>query len=130
MKSPSDVVTAFFRAWGPARSDVLGALKDYMTADAVWENVGMSTTRGPDEASVIMEKFFDAGGFEAFHVDVLHIAVAGDTVLTERIDYAVRADGTRSEKGIRVAGVFEVTNGKIAAWRDYFDTAPFMRKAK
>ncbi|MBV1918313.1 MAG: hypothetical protein KUG65_09680 [Sphingomonadaceae bacterium] len=46
----------------------------------------------------------------------------GGTVLTERIDHMRDADG-RTLMSIRVMGTFDVKDGKIAAWRDYFDTA-------
>jgi limonene-1,2-epoxide hydrolase len=130
MPTPTDTVRNFFRAWGPTRADLLGALGDYIADGAVWENVGMATTRGPAEAIALMAQFGDSTGFTAFEVDLLHISGDGDVVLTERVDYAIRDDGSRSQTGVRVMGAFEVRDGKIAAWRDYFDTAPFMRKAK
>ena len=53
------------------------------------------------------------------------ICAQGNKVLTERTDHVLTADGTPSAS-IRVMGIFEVENGRIAAWRDYFDTVPFM----
>ena len=46
-------------------------------------------------------------------------AAAGDVVLTERIDHIGTGD-TRFP--VPVMGAFEVRDGKIARWRDYFDT--------
>ena len=54
------------------------------------------------------------------HSEILSIASAGQTVFTERFDF-----GTMSGKPaeFHIAGVFEVgDDGKITAWRDYFDT--------
>ena len=48
---------------------------------------------------------------------------AGNLVLNERIDTFV-VDGKKS--GGPVAGVFELdADGKIKAWRDYFDMSAF-----
>jgi limonene-1,2-epoxide hydrolase len=51
---------------------------------------------------------------------------AGDdraVVLTERTDVFVTADKNIE---LPVMGTFEVADGKIAAWRDYFDMNQFM----
>jgi limonene-1,2-epoxide hydrolase len=42
--------------------------------------------------------------------------------MTERIDY-VRLG--RKTAGLKIAGVFEVHDGVITAWRDYFDPTQF-----
>ncbi|MGZ4690850.1 MAG: limonene-1,2-epoxide hydrolase family protein [Acidimicrobiia bacterium] len=56
-----------------------------------------------------------------FRYQLLNIATGGNVVFTERID-TVRVDGR--DVSIHVAGVFEFDDaGKIASWRDYFDTA-------
>jgi limonene-1,2-epoxide hydrolase len=54
---------------------------------------------------------------------VTNLAATGDVVLTERVDVF-----TTAEKSIElpVMGAFEVRDGKIAAWRDYFDLNQFM----
>jgi len=45
----------------------------------------------------------------------------GTLVMNERTDVMHRKDG--GEVALPVMGVFEVHDGKIAAWRDYFDMA-------
>jgi limonene-1,2-epoxide hydrolase len=50
--------------------------------------------------------------------EVLHLAANGDVVLTERVDTFVRPAGSI---GLPVMGTFELSGGKITAWRDYFD---------
>jgi limonene-1,2-epoxide hydrolase len=54
---------------------------------------------------------------------VRHIAASGDVVLTERVDVFV-SPGKRIE--LPVMGTFELRDGRIAAWRDYFDLQQFM----
>jgi limonene-1,2-epoxide hydrolase len=45
----------------------------------------------------------------------------GNVVMNERTDVMRRQDG--HEIALPVMGVFEVRDGRIAAWRDYFDLA-------
>jgi limonene-1,2-epoxide hydrolase len=42
--------------------------------------------------------------------------------MTERVDYWRSGEKT---VGLRIAGVFEVHDGIITAWRDYFDSSEF-----
>lgn len=127
MADAVETVTAFLNAWGPDNADLQGALRAYIAEGAVWENVGLVTTTGPDEAVALMAQFEQSAGIRAFKVDMLHIAAQGDVVLTERVDRRIDRHGNVADDGIRVMGVFEVRDGKIVAWRDYFDTAPFRR---
>jgi limonene-1,2-epoxide hydrolase len=39
----------------------------------------------------------------------------------------LKADGSEA-MAARVMGIFEVENGKITAWRDYFDLADFQKQ--
>jgi len=121
-------IAAFFDAWGPTKDDLQGALRDYLAEGAIWENVGLVTTKGPDEAVALMAQFEKSAGIWAFQVETLHIAAQGNVVLTERVDRRIDKHGNVAKDGIRVMGVFEVQDGKITAWRDYFDTAPFLKK--
>jgi len=52
----------------------------------------------------------------------VHRQVSGGTVvMNERTDVMHRKDG--GEIPIRVMGVFEIRDDRIAVWRDYFDMA-------
>jgi limonene-1,2-epoxide hydrolase len=48
----------------------------------------------------------------------MNLAVAGNVVVTERVDHFV-FDGKTIHA--RVMGAFELAGDKITAWRDYFD---------
>jgi len=49
----------------------------------------------------------------------------GNLVFTERVDRFTMNGRTVA---LPVAGVFEIRDGKIAAWRDYFDFATWQRQ--
>lgn len=119
--SPTDVVTAFLALWAqPGGLD--RSVRDHFTADTVWENVGLATTRGIDEALALNAQMEAALGLAAIRVDMLAIAAVGDTVLTERIDHMLDAAG-RVLHSAPVMGAFELAGTRIVAWRDYFDSA-------
>ncbi len=95
--------------------------QDLTTADAqlddnlVYENVGFPTIHGRARAMKLFRRMEGKGGFE---VKIHRIAVNGPVVLTERTD--VLAVGPVRLQ-FWVCGVFEVHNGRITLWRDYFD---------
>jgi limonene-1,2-epoxide hydrolase len=123
MSTPTDIVKTFLAMWEtPGGFD--RAFRTYFTPETLYENVGMATTRGPDEALAVMDGFSAALGMATMWVENLHVGSAGDTVLTERIDHVRDKDG-KTLMSIRVMGAFDVKEGKIAAWRDYFDTKGF-----
>jgi limonene-1,2-epoxide hydrolase len=57
--------------------------------------------------------------------DIKHTTSAGNVVMNERVDTFVMGPKTIS---LPVAGVFEVNDGKISAWRDYFDLETFTKQ--
>ncbi|MDR3664335.1 MAG: limonene-1,2-epoxide hydrolase family protein [Mycobacterium sp.] len=83
--------------------------------DLVYENVGLPTIHGRARAIKLFRAMEGRGGFEVkFH----RVAAEGSAVLTERTD-AIVIGPLRLQ--FWVCGVFEVHNGRITLWRDYFD---------
>ena len=98
------------------------ALAQYFTDDAVYHNIPVDPPAvGKDAIRGVFAMFTTGAESIEFRVD--NIAAAGDTVLTERVDAFVLPH-TRIE--LPVMGTFEVRDGKIAAWRDYFDLNQYM----
>jgi limonene-1,2-epoxide hydrolase len=120
MATPAEIVSAFIALW--ERPDGFpDAVDAYFTTDTVWEHHGLITTRGGEEAIGFYDQFSAQTGMAAMKIDVLAIAETGDKVLTERIDYILDAAGN-TIMTVPVMGIFEIADGKITAWRDYFDT--------
>ena len=117
-KTPGEVVTALIKANEARDIDTLLAV---LTEDALYENVPMSVLTGHDEIRSMLEGFLGSATEVAW--EVLHQVEQGNLVMNERVDRFVMADGKRIE--LRVAGVFEIRDGKVAIWRDYFDLAEF-----
>jgi limonene-1,2-epoxide hydrolase len=123
MSSPKETVIAFLKLWEEP-GGMAESIRAYFTPATAWENVGLAVTTGPDEAMGFIAAFETQVAMSTARVDLLALAEAGDKVLTERIDHILGADG-KPVMSIPVMGVFEVRDGKIAAWRDYFDTRAF-----
>ena len=122
MPGPIDTVNAFIASWSQSKEAARAAFRDYFLPTTVWENAGASRTVGPDEAIHLSGVFEDQLGYETIGVDILHEAANGNVVFNERIDRLIDAKG-RQVAAIRILGVFEIQDGKIAAWRDYFDAS-------
>ncbi|MEC3980171.1 limonene-1,2-epoxide hydrolase family protein [Amycolatopsis sp. H20-H5] len=113
MTDPKAVVTAFLAALGDL--DIDRALT-YTSSDVRYQNVPLPPARGIDAVAKQLRLLARFGtGFEA---RTHNIAAAGPIVLTERTD-VLRAGAWDAEFWVR--GVFEVHNGQITLWRDYFD---------
>jgi limonene-1,2-epoxide hydrolase len=88
---------------------------------AMYDNIPVEPVVGPDAIRATLASF--TTGVEAIEFRIASIAADGGTVLTERVD-VFRLPGR--EISLPVMGTFEVVDGKIAAWRDYFDMNQFM----
>jgi limonene-1,2-epoxide hydrolase len=109
---PEQVVRDHLAAW--SRLDV-DELMSYFTADAVWDNVPIGPVSGQDGIRELIASFLKFT--TSADMEILNLAVAGNVVMTERVDHLGLGPETMHA---RVMGVFEITDGKIAAWRDYF----------
>jgi limonene-1,2-epoxide hydrolase len=119
MRDPETVVREFCAAWSGRDVDAILA---WFAADAVYHNMPIAPVRGHAEIRGMLEIFVPPASKIEF--EILAVASRGDVVFTERVD---RFTGGK-EIALPVAGVFEVRDGKIAAWRDYFDMASYQRQ--
>jgi limonene-1,2-epoxide hydrolase len=90
----------------------------FLTDDVVYHNIPMDPVVGLEATLTFLDGFFSM--FTGTVVDILHLAVRDAIVLTERID-TLTIDGRVAP--LPVMGAFELRDGKICAWRDYFDLA-------
>jgi limonene-1,2-epoxide hydrolase len=96
-------------------------LESLVADDLVYQNVGFPTIRGGARVVKMMRGMEGRMGFEV----KFHRNVAEDiTVLNERTD-AMILGPVRVQ--FWVCGVFEVHDGRITLWRDYFDMFDFTK---
>jgi limonene-1,2-epoxide hydrolase len=119
--SNQDTISSLLGAWRQGNAAAAAEVRKHFTDDCVWEQTAMPTTTGPDEAVALIESM-NGMGLKAVNIDILAIEGDGDTVFTERIDDIVADDGSIA-LSLKVAGVTNFRDGKICAWREYFDSA-------
>ena len=114
-----EIVRDFIRACdGRSLERLLG----FFTDDCVYHNIPMAPVHGPAGVREVLMAFQQAS--TEWLWDVHAIAEAADgTVLTERTD-RIAAGGQWFD--FPTMGAFELRDGKISAWRDYFDLAQAM----
>jgi limonene-1,2-epoxide hydrolase len=99
-------------------------LVGFFSDDAVYHNIPIAPVQGRDAIAATLRGFLDPASEAEF--EVLAIASEGSAVLTERID---RFTINGKKIALPVMGTFEVdAQGKIRAWRDYFDLAQFSKQ--
>jgi limonene-1,2-epoxide hydrolase len=109
--TPEEVVRSELDAW---HSLDIEAIMSFLTDDIIWENVPIGADSGYDEVRKVSEAAL--GRMTSFQGEILNVAVAGDVVLTERIDH-MNWDGR--EVHLRIMGAHELSGDKIRCWRDY-----------
>ncbi|MBF9150017.1 limonene-1,2-epoxide hydrolase family protein [Novosphingobium jiangmenense] len=123
MSGPVETVATFCAMWDQP-GGFAASIREYFTEQTDYENVGMSHTIGTDQGLALVAGFENDMGIARIKVDMLAVAANGNTVLTERVDHMINAAG-ETFASLRLMGIFELQDGKIVKWRDYFDTAPF-----
>jgi limonene-1,2-epoxide hydrolase len=122
MADAKQVVRDFCAAW--ERLDKQ-AILDAFTDDAVYHNMPMQPAVGKEAIGQLLT-FILAQGADTIRFDIKHIVADGNVVLTERVDTFVTGE---KEIKLDVMGTYELRDGKIAAWRDYFDMAQWTKQA-
>lgn len=113
-QTPIEIVTAFLDAL--ARDDVAAALAN-VDDDIAYTNVSMPTVHGKKKVAGIFRQV-EKASWAGFDYRMINVSADGPVVLTERID-----ELRFGRVAIRfwVCGRFEIGDGRITVWRDYFD---------
>ena len=93
-------------------------LRSFFSEDIVYHNIPMDPAEGIEATMGVINMF--VGMCDAMEFEIHHLASDGSTVLTERTDTFTMNGKTAP---LPVMGAFHVSDGKITAWRDYFDMA-------
>lgn len=115
MPTPIETAKAFIAAI--ERKDLEAALQ-HVSADCEYVNLPMGAVRGPGGVRATLEPFFAPIIENEFKI--LRMAAEGPIVFVERLDRHRLARGWFE---LPVTGVFEVQDGQITVWREYFDLA-------
>jgi limonene-1,2-epoxide hydrolase len=111
--APTDVVEAFLDAFAAMDFD---AALGHLAADVEYTNIPLGTVRGHTGVREVLEPFFAPIHENEFLIT--RRAASGPVVFLERLDRHRLDHGWRE---LPVNSVFEVHDGAITVWRDYFD---------
>jgi limonene-1,2-epoxide hydrolase len=110
------MIREFFKAW--ERRDV-DHIVSCFTDNAVYHNVPLEPIVGKVAIREFVSRHADR---PPRHFEIHHQVVSGGVVMNERTDYATI--GGR-EVVLPICGIFDIEDGRIKAWREYFDTGAF-----
>jgi len=114
-QTPLQIVTSFMHAM---EKMVFDEGVKYVADDIEYINSPGTVVRGPDGVKSVLEPFF--APIEENEFIILRQVTEGNMVVVERLDRHRIPQGWFE---LPVTGVFEVHNGKISYWREYFDLA-------
>lgn len=117
--SNEQVVRDFIAAW--SRLDV-DELVSWFTEDGVYYNMPIAPVQGQEALRAFIGNFLN--GWTKTDWEILTLIASGDTVIAERVDRTV-VHGKQVD--LPCCGVFELRDGKIAVWRDYFDMGTYTK---
>jgi limonene-1,2-epoxide hydrolase len=119
MTDNEKIVREFIAAW--SRLDV-DEIVSYFAEDGVYHNMPTQPVKGHAALRQFIAAFLKM--WSKTDWDVLNIMSKGDVVIAERLDRTV-AMGMNVD--LPCCGVFEMENGKIKFWRDYFDMGTYVK---
>ncbi len=96
---------------------------EYFTDDAVWSNSPWPPVKGREAIRDTLRR--GSQRMKALPWEIHNIVADGNVVLTERSDNFLVGE---TRVSVPCMGIFELRDGKIAAWRDYWDLQQFERQ--
>lgn len=119
MGQNAEIVREFIQVWSELDPD---KLVSYFTPDGVYHNMPMGPVAGQDNLRKFISEFLS--GWTATDWELLNLLESGDVVIAERMDRTQVGD---KRVNLPCCGVFEMRDGKIAVWRDYFDMQTYVK---
>ncbi len=113
MTTNAQIIRDFVTAWSNLDPAELAA---YFTEDGVYHNMPIEPVSGRLEVEQFIANF--AGNWTDTQWDILNLVEQDNVVFCERVD---RTRTTAGDVDLPCVGVFEMCDGKISVWRDYFD---------
>jgi limonene-1,2-epoxide hydrolase len=119
MGDNESIIRRFIAAW--SRLDAK-ELAGYFTDDGVYHNIPAGPVAGRANVEALIRGFI--ASWTATEWEIRTLVSAGDVVVAERVD---RTRAGAKAVDLPCVGVFEMQDGKIRAWRDYFDMGTYLR---
>ena len=115
----SEIIREFIERWSNLDA---ADLASYFTSDGTYFNIPAQPVTGRDNIEQFIAGFIATWTETTW--DIINIAEDGDVVYCERLDRTKTSNGNVD---LPCFGVFEMKDGKIHVWRDYFDMGTFVK---
>jgi len=119
MTANSQIVRDFVNAWSTLDVD---RIVDFFAEDGVYHNMPIAPVVGRSQLRAFIARFVK--DWTATEWEIVTLVESGDVVVAERVDRTKVGDELVE---LPCCGVFEIMDGKIRIWRDYFDMATYTR---
>ena len=117
--SNEEIIRDFIAAW--SRLDP-AELAGYFCEDGTYHNMPTGPVSGRKNVEEMIRGFISS--WTETEWEIVHLLAQGNVVVAERVDRTKAGD--RSVE-LPCTGVFEMEDGKIKVWRDYFDLGTYAR---
>ena len=119
MSDNVQTIKDFIAAWSNLDSD---ELVGYFSEDGIYYNMPTQPVQGKEQLKQFIGSFIS--NWTKTNWDTLNIIGEGDVVIAERLD---RTEVGDIKVDLPCCGVFEMEEGKIKVWRDYFDMGTYTK---
>ncbi len=119
MSDNVQTIKNFIAAWSNLDSD---ELVGYFSEDGIYYNMPTQPVQGKEQLKQFIGSFIS--NWTKTNWDTLNIIGEGDVVIAERLD---RTEVGDIKVDLPCCGVFEMEEGKIKVWRDYFDMGTYTK---
>jgi limonene-1,2-epoxide hydrolase len=110
-------IRQFIAAWSKLDAKELAG---YFSEDGIYHNMPSDAVRGRDNIEQFIAGFIRP--WQSTDWEIVSLLAEGNVVMVERLDKTVVAG---NPVNLPCFGYFELENGKIRVWRDYFDLATY-----
>jgi limonene-1,2-epoxide hydrolase len=119
MSENTKLIEEFCKAW--SRLDP-AELAGYFAEDGVYHNMPTGPVKGRQQIEEFIRGF--AASWTQTDWEILTLAETRGVVIAERVDRTKAGD---KSVDLPCTGIFEIRDGKIGYWRDYFDLGTYVR---
>ena len=110
-----ELVREFIAAWERRDTDFIA---DHFAEDGVYHSIPLTPIVGREAIREWVGSFADK---PPGRLEIRHQVASDDVVMNERTDF-ITLNG--KPVTLPITGVFEIRDGLITAWREYFDLGP------
>lgn len=118
MADNAQIIRDFIAAWSRLDAD---ELVDFFSEDGVYHNMPTQPVAGKSALRAFIAGFIK--DWTSTKWDVVTLVAQSDLVVAERVDRTVVGG---KPVDLPCCGVFEMQDGKIKVWRDYFDMGTYV----